>query len=260
MYLKLLTTLVLSLSFSHAKTFVISDIDDTIKVSHIRKVTSSAANAFKTRVPFAGSADLFQFLKSEIKDTSFYYVTNAPRWLMTRSHLKFLERNNFPGGGLYLKSEYSSEEHKVKTILNIIQKGKPDRVILIGDNGENDIVFYDKVNQVLKKSRPEIEVHQFIHIVYDGKEILEPRQDQNSYVTSLGILSVLKETPSLKINSKRLAAFTNKQADLVLKSKKENDSLMFPEWLKCGGYTFNNTFSPRGKIQRAFEYIEENCL
>ena len=252
-------SLLLSANLLFAKTFIISDIDDTLKVSHVLNTADAALNAFRTDIPFKGSPELFRFLEKEVKDSKFFYVTNAPKWLMKKSHTKFIRENAFPKGDIYLKSEYSSEEHKIKTILKILKKETPTQLILIGDNGQEDIKFYDHIAREVERTYPKMKVHQFIHVLYEEEDTLMLEEGQVPFVTTLGILSGMASQKVMGLSSIKLRAFANSQAAMVLKEQRSYESLMFPEWYACRGYVYSNHFSSRGMVQKAFDHIEDIC-
>ena len=99
---KLITILALCLP-CFAQTLLISDIDDTVKVSHIRSLKGAVSNAFRTNNIFKGMADLY---KSVAKDSGakIIYLTNAPEKILGYSHTRTLKNGRFPKGELLLRN------------------------------------------------------------------------------------------------------------------------------------------------------------
>jgi hypothetical protein len=142
---------------SQKKVLVISDIDDTIKVSNVLDTVGVVARSLNFTVPFAGMAELYQLigLRKGIT-TKFIYVSNAPAEifgypLMSVSHGEFLSFNNFPKGELLLKESLDEQNHKIKSIRKITKSFKPDVVIMIGDNGELDTDIYAQAQKELNQ-------------------------------------------------------------------------------------------------------------
>lgn len=145
-----------------AKTLLVSDIDDTLKVSHIKSFTDSLASAFKTGPAFRGMADLYNLLATN-SEISIVYVTNAPKSVMEKSHTQFIAVNAFPKKEIYFFTGGDKENHKFNTISGLLKDNVYDSVILIGDNGEKDPISYHKI----KEAFPLIHFQTFIHAVYD---------------------------------------------------------------------------------------------
>ncbi|MCE3010378.1 MAG: App1 family protein [Proteobacteria bacterium] len=141
-------------------TILISDIDDTLKISHVLNTAESVGSAGKVGNHFLGMAGLFRHA-----DIPTYYVSNAPESLMGASHELFLMYNDFPAGEMHLRKSLSDENHKVETLIEIIDRTKPERVILVGDNGEQDPAIY----QLIQSRYPEIQFQIYIHWVYDSQ-------------------------------------------------------------------------------------------
>ena len=142
-------------SLAGAQIAVISDIDDTIKVSHVLDRSDSVSNAFRTHNVFRGMPQLYQLLASSFPEAEFFYLTNAPRVLMEDSHSRFLRQNQFPRGHLLLRESLSDSEHKIRTIRRILSRPGWRAVILIGDNGERDPQIYAQaVKEFPKLPRP----------------------------------------------------------------------------------------------------------
>lgn len=251
-----LSLLMASLS-SQAKTMVISDIDDTLKVSHVRSLLDAGLNAFKYRNEFTGSSEVFQLLAQEIEGISFTYVSNAPSFGMTTSHTLFVRENDFPAGALYLRDEYSSDEYKVKTIRTLIKKNSPDKVILLGDNGESDINFYDTI---VKEFTGQVDFKQYIHQVYEGSDVLSLKGEQVGYLTTLDILSDLYEDTLFSLSPTAIENLAETLAQQIAKEKRDDDSLTFPEWLSCESANFDNNLSFNSQVSKAIKRIKKVCL
>ena len=153
-------------------TLIISDIDDTIKVSHILSSTGKVSNALNVTKPFTGMAELFQLLLNQSpSSTRILYLSNAPESVaglpaMKISHQAFLDYNNFPAGELNLRADIFDPNHKITEIRRLLIEERPDTVILVGDNGERDPQIY---HQATQEFGGKIRMYTFIHQLYSSR-------------------------------------------------------------------------------------------
>lgn len=151
-----------SLQTLSAKTLIVSDIDDTVKMTDVlgSKKTIVFNGLFREKA-FAGMSELYnQMVKG---DTSIYYVSGSPKIIRTRVD-EFLEENNFPQQeNLVLKDSIGEDtyEYKTSTIKKLIKELNPDKVILIGDDTEYDPQVYAHI----KEEYPELTAAIYIRAV-----------------------------------------------------------------------------------------------
>ena len=187
----LVLVILITTNLAQAKTLLISDIDDSIKISHVKSPLGMAIRAFSTSSVFMDMPELYQLIKSTT-DTEIIYLTTSPAWLMQGSHTRFLKENGFPEGPMILRTTESRENHKITNLRKIIQDKKPTDLILIGDNGERDIEIYDQI----QREYPEVKMTTFIRTLYSQKEhsdILKLKPGQKSFLTPAEIALVLAE-------------------------------------------------------------------
>ena len=133
---------------------VISDIDDTVKITHVtdpKRLWESTF--FKPFTPVPGMADFYRRLGAS--GTSIHYVSSSP-WHLYVPLNQFLADAGFPSATLALKMI----RLKDRSILNILKspsETKPPQIesilaryphrtfILIGDSGEQDPEIYADV-------------------------------------------------------------------------------------------------------------------
>ncbi len=229
-YIKLSITMIFTLT-SFAKLVVVSDIDDTVKVSHVRDKLDAVQNAFKTNNIFKGMSDLYHGVKAE-NDATIYYLTNAPKILMERSHMNLLKNGKFPTGTLLARSGYSSDEFKTVALEAIMEHEQPTQVILLGDNGEKDIYFYSEI----AKKYPSVEFTTFIRIAYDKDDRHSPLQGQYGFVTPFEILSVLSSEGYLSNDFSNDFYAAHAPKFLVESTGREEGRMFIPRWLRCKGH------------------------
>jgi len=133
---------------------VISDIDDTVKISNVRDKKALLANTFTH--PFQaveGMATLYQAWSQQ--GAEFHYVSASP-WQLYPALADFLAQSHFPLGSFHLRSFRwkdgdffnlfkSSQPHKLESIQSLIQTGPHRRFILVGDSGEQDPEIYANI-------------------------------------------------------------------------------------------------------------------
>ncbi len=180
------------------KVLLISDIDDTIKVTHV--ISPNKVEVLDRTVElkaFSGMAQLYQMIINEnINSTKVVYLSNAPKEIldfpilkllpdvfedeipdtirhseiMQMAHELFLRKNKFPQGLVLLRLDYEDQNHKINSIRRLIKEDRPDLVIMVGDNGERDIEIYAQA--ALELNAAGIANQTYIHQVYATQSLL----------------------------------------------------------------------------------------
>lgn len=141
---------------------IISDIDDTIMVSHsthtIKKLKLMLFKNAHTRVPFEGVAAFYRALQKGGAEqpalNPLFYVSSS-EWNLYDLLDDFMTYRNIPAGPFMLqelehnifhfwKSGGGTHEHKLKKILFLLSFFKNLNFILIGDSGQRDPQLYLK--------------------------------------------------------------------------------------------------------------------
>lgn len=131
---------------------VVSDIDDTIKISHVANRHELLLNTFCREfraVP--GMATLYQNWAHQT-NVAFHYVSASP-WQLYRPLAEFIERERFPKGTFHLKQFRvkdtsffdlftSPERYKTETISVLLERFPHRQFVLVGDSGEKDPEAY----------------------------------------------------------------------------------------------------------------------
>jgi phosphatidate phosphatase APP1 len=133
---------------------IISDIDDTVKISGVTDRRALLKNTFLldfAAVP--GMAELYRSWSND--DTSLHFVSSSP-WQLYSPLVEFLDDARFPDAALSLKSV----RFRDATLFDLFKKGtetKPQvieeilttypgrRFILVGDSGEQDPEVYARI-------------------------------------------------------------------------------------------------------------------
>ncbi len=129
---------------------VVSDIDDTIKVSDVRKRRELLLNTFvRPFKPVPGMADTYRRWATN-SGTAFHYVSASP-WQLAPVLGEFLTRDGFPAGTLQLRTlrwrkelfgGYSPDAHKRTEIGRLLAMFPAREFVLVGDSGERDPEIY----------------------------------------------------------------------------------------------------------------------
>ena len=131
---------------------MISDIDDTIKVSEVADRKALLRNTFlKPFEAVDGMAAVYRLWNTEAK-AQFHYVTASP-WQLYPALSEFIRSNRFPAGTFDMKSFRwkdrkfwnlfkSPEPYKRRVIEPILNAFPQRRFVLVGDSGERDPEIY----------------------------------------------------------------------------------------------------------------------
>ncbi len=177
---------------------VISDIDDTIKVTEIpagREVVMENT-FFRPFVPAPGMVGRFWGLGEE---TAFHYVSGGP-WQLYRPLAEFIADAGFPDGSFHMKSVRknlltpgswqdlarlaagdATTEQKLRQISGIIGHFPERRFILVGDSGEHDPEVYREIRDRFRRQIEAIWIRDVVDARHrdperlDGMQIIEGR-------------------------------------------------------------------------------------
>lgn len=133
---------------------VISDIDDTIKLTHVRDRREMLLNTFVRPFRAApGMAAHYRRLAAR-PGTCLHYLSASPMQLLPALE-DFLSTAGFPAGSLHLREsthwralvpgEGASKSHKLGAIARLMDDFPDRRFLLVGDSGEADPEIYAEV-------------------------------------------------------------------------------------------------------------------
>jgi hypothetical protein len=139
---------------------VISDIDDTVKVTQVRDQQQMLLNTFaRDMKAVPGMAQHYRDLARN-PQTRFHYLSSSPIQLLP-ALADFLNDAGFPPGSMHLRESTTwrtlipgngeSRAHKLAAIGRLMEDFPERRFLLIGDSGELDPEIYGEV----ARTRPE---------------------------------------------------------------------------------------------------------
>ncbi|CAO3650278.1 unnamed protein product [Cunninghamella echinulata] len=157
---------------------IISDIDDTIKVTDILDGKDAILHNtfFRKSKEVPGMSSVYQSFSN--RGMKVHYVSNSP-WQVYPALQNFLVDHQFPKGSIHLRMISTQGlilgkpgKHKYDTIINIIKDFPERKFILIGDSGEIDPELYAKVYH----EYPQQVIKIFIHDVTSERAKQADRQ------------------------------------------------------------------------------------
>ncbi len=130
---------------------VISDIDDTIKISEVLDKKKLIRNTFAE--PFLASPGMPEFYRHLNEKGAYFHYVSASPWQLYPSLKRFM-KNHYPKGTISLRKFRvkdsslidffkPSSDYKLTKIRDIIERYPKHQFILIGDNGEHDPEVYN---------------------------------------------------------------------------------------------------------------------
>ena len=126
---------------------IITDLDDTLKITNVANKPEAVWNALFNKKAFWGMPQLMQWLQP----VELYIVSASPKLLNQRIE-KFLDHNQLQVRQVYtreLSEMGEKEQYKLASIRNILRQSD-ESFILIGDNVQID----ERVYQRIKKEFP----------------------------------------------------------------------------------------------------------
>lgn len=123
---------------------VVSDIDDTAKISHVQNRAALIMNGLFSSRAFTGIKELYNSFQTN-RGYSFDYVSGAPEAVRFRVS-RFIHSSGLPLGEIHLRAASGKEtlrDYKFKVIREIILAHPNDRFIFIGDDTQSDFDVYD---------------------------------------------------------------------------------------------------------------------
>ncbi|MDG0816647.1 phosphatase domain-containing protein [Bdellovibrio svalbardensis] len=260
--ISILALVFLFLSVGQAKTLLVSDVDDTLKLANVLDLSSAASYSFDDKSRFLGMAELFTLIKKDNPDLSVYYVSRAPSWWMQGTHEQFLRNGKFPAGVYIPRTNLSMETHKLITIRSIMNSENPDKVIFFGDNGEKDAEVYEQIKSEYETKG--VRFYQFIRLVYSSKDSEDagviPFADQVGFVTPVEVSFELKKAGLLAEESVVWTA--ENIASAILKQKKDYDvgTVAFPKFMRCNDFVWKwDDVGVYPNLPELKQRLEERC-
>ncbi len=158
---KIMVIIVLSffqLSSAHALS-VISDLDDTLKITNVQDWSEAVKNALFSKKAFGDMPLVVNEMNHSVN--GLYILTASPKILNSRVK-KFIKHHNLDVKQLFMRSLIDNKEaYKLSIIRSLIKDNPGETFILIGDDSHSDHTVYA---QILKES-PDAVAAIYVHRV-----------------------------------------------------------------------------------------------
>ncbi|CAO3654585.1 unnamed protein product [Mucor hiemalis] len=144
---------------------VISDIDDTIKVTDVLdgKDAILQNTFFRTAVEVPHMSEVYRNWASE--GAHVHYVSNSP-WQVFPALSEFITDKQFPQGSMHLRAVSAQDliigkpgKHKLEVIPRILRDFPHRKFILVGDSGEIDPEVYQQIYEEFPDQIIKIFIH-----------------------------------------------------------------------------------------------------
>jgi len=160
---------------------VISDIDDTIKISEVLDKKALIKNTFVN--PYNVTQGFPEYYKHLEKQGAYFHYVSASPWQLQPSLKPFMDAH-YPKGTFTLRNFRlkdssildflkPSTEYKTKKIKNIIERYPAHQFILIGDSGEHDPEVYAKIYHLFPKNIKSIQIRAVVGSDLTDKRFME---------------------------------------------------------------------------------------
>lgn len=158
----LLTVSALFLSFTlHASISIVSDLDDTIKITNSDNLAAATYNAFFNTSAYSGVPE---FLKEARAYTNKLYIVSGSPKVVRGKIDELIRKNGIKVDQVIVReslNERDTFKYKVSTITKIMETN-PDDFIFFGDDVEKDSAVYEEI----KKLYPNRVLAIYIHNVH----------------------------------------------------------------------------------------------
>ncbi|HSO31674.1 MAG TPA: phosphatase domain-containing protein [Labilithrix sp.] len=228
---------------SKVSTFFVSDIDDTIKATGIHSL-GVVKNALSTTNEFAGMSILYASWHAiEPKTKQITYLSAAPGPAINLG-ISFLQASGFPGdsadvsdsvvGGRRSESAGQFKGSKLIAMYDAAVE-KPATMILVGDNGEQDMIAYATLIDHVKSAGGTTKVYSFIHHVYESAGKATPIASPHRAFLTAADLAVQFYNAAW-IDEAALTKVLNEVAHDSGKTHDLTDTVV-PSFMECGRFT-----------------------
>ena len=194
--------ILLLISFNAFSFSIISDLDETIKITG--HGPRAVYNALRSKKIYLGMNTLF----SELDEDNLYVITASPNQIR-RFIFKLFTHNNIDVEELITKNWFGGEgtfEYKYRSIENILESSE-EQFILMGDNTSEDEAVYREIkknypNRILAiyirvTKTPELSVDNEINYFYHTIDIAL-NEFKSKRLSNKSVLNILKDFAILK--------------------------------------------------------------
>lgn len=242
-------------------TLIITTVEDTLKISHIRNFWDSLNYTGSTRKGFLGMKEVFGIVENENRDFHFVYLTQSPELVSGKNEQEFLKKSSFPRGVNVVYSSNATVESRVRLIKQIFQNHRPKNVIFLSHNGSQDVVVFHE----LWREFPEINILTYIHFIYSPSSVSEVGSvlfpEQNSFVTPVELLLDL-QLQGIASSSKAMATMKFLQERILTEDAKVigGYEVAIPSFVNCEGFQWRWSLDEEYQFLTSLrDLLEKRC-
>lgn len=194
--------------------FIVTDLDDTLKVTNVKNPVEALRNALFSRKVFTGVPLLLKSMQSYALKT--FILTASPK-IFSSNIFKLIEQYHLNIDHVYMRGlrDANKYQYKFDVVEELIRSSKA-KFILIGDNTS----FDDDVYQDIQKKYPDRVLAIYIHKVTNDPKLA----NQKSWVT-------VSDIAAYEVISGRMS-FTSAQ-DILDEVSNESLDKVIPDFVYC---------------------------
>lgn len=199
--------------------YIVSDVDDTVKVTHVASTLDAVRRGLFSKLEFAGMSTLYRAIVEQNGKLPTRFVSGSPKQIEGIVS-DFIQENQFPQPWtLALRTlPEDTAEFKIRRISAILEKAPEDsRAILIGDDGERDPEIYAILRDRYPRKIDRIYIHRVKGRALPAGEI--------GYDTAADV--ALWELAAGRLRPYQLG---NVALAVMSESREDKDSLFLPEY------------------------------
>lgn len=148
---------------------LLSDLDDTIKISNTQSKLITVYRGLFRSSAFAGMPDLYREILAGSAESALYIVSSSPPAIRNKIDY-FLTKNKFPKAEIILRDwirQPSILKYKLKSVLELVENSRHP-ALLVGDDTEHD----PEVFAHAAKKFPDKVLARYVRVV-KGREVPE---------------------------------------------------------------------------------------
>ncbi len=124
---------------------LVSDVDDTVKVTDVLHRNASMRNAIRSKLVFAGMSELYRdLLGKDSPPERLEFISGSPRILLTHKVDECLRDAHFPPYRAALRNRVGSVAEFKTRVLRELYGASKNQFLLIGDDTQSDPEVYAK--------------------------------------------------------------------------------------------------------------------
>ncbi len=253
---------------------VVSDVDDTLKITNVPSYYESLKNLIMGTDTFLGMKELFEAFQHHTD--SFNYLSGSPQYFLESTKHALLDLNGLPPGTFIFNNWYNwvaTFDFKTHELNQLAAKFKQPFLVL-GDNTQYDASVFVKFQSNLNKINSDRPLQAYIHLISNEDELPIRAQLPKVFKAPNKDLPVSRFMPystafDIALNEVEAGRLTEEEAIVIGKSilQANKPDLLIPSYVYCPvhvNYFLGNTSSKNKELVELSEnfaaYVESMCV